>query len=180
MSITEADARAALRLVDEAGQRSATLRRYQSAAPHVILWGGVYAVAYTLSALRPDRSWLVWLILVPCALMVDALISRQCRGRFNWRLSLGLFALLFVFVNATALIMHPSDARQMAAFLGLVAASAYVVLGIILGRRLVFTGIALGAVTLVGFFAVPAIFMPWMAAAGGGALVIGGLWLRRI
>jgi hypothetical protein len=33
--------------------------------------------------------------------------------------------------------------------------------------------------TIVGFFVLPAIFMLWMAVVGGGALVLGGLWLRR-
>jgi hypothetical protein len=61
----------------------------------------------------------------------------------------------------------------------LVIAATYVGLGIAVGRRRAFTGIALGVLTLVGFFALPSIFMLWMAAVGGGALVLGGLWLRQ-
>jgi hypothetical protein len=180
MSITEEDARSALRLVDEAGQRSATLRRYQKAAPHLILWGCVYAVAFTVSDVRPDFAALTWLVLVPAAVAGDMLISRHGRGTVRWDLFAGLFVLFFVFITATAWIMRPHHPNQMAAFVPLVAAAAYIVLGIAFGRRLVFTGIALGVVTLAGFFVLPSIFMLWMAVAGGGALVLGGLWLRRI
>jgi hypothetical protein len=76
--------------------------------------------------------------------------------------------------------MHPWDPRQVAAFVPLVVAAAYAVLGMSLGPRFVFIGLALGLLTLIGFFALSSIFMLWMAAVGGSALVLGGLWLRRV
>lgn len=180
MSIAHEDASATLRLIDAATTRSATLRGYQSAAPHLILWGGVYAAAYGAAYFRPDLSSLVWFAFVPAGVMGDVLISRRDRSNVNWGLFAGLFFTLFAFISATAAIMRPHDSNQMAAFIPLIVAAAYVVLGIAFGRRLAFIGTALGVLTLVGFFALPSIFMLWMAAVGGGALMIGGLWLRRI
>jgi hypothetical protein len=180
MSITQQDASEALRLVDEAAERSKTLRGYQSAAAHLILWGGIYPVAYAGAYFQPDRTGLIWMVFVPAGVIGDVLISRHDRSGVDWGLFAGLFVTLFAFIAATAAIMHPQDPRQMAAFIPLVVAAAYVVLGMRLGRRLVFIGIALGVLTLVGFFALPSIFLLWMAAIGGGALVLGGLWLRRI
>jgi hypothetical protein len=179
MSITQEDATEALRLVDEAGQRSAMLRGYQSAAPHLMLWGGVYAAAYTFGYFRPYQAGLAWAVLIPLATMGDVLIARRDHGRINWAPFIGLFATFLALIGATALIMRPHDPQQMAAFVPLVVAAAYVVLGIVAGRRLVFTGVSLGLLTLVGFFALPSIFMLWMAVVGGGALLLGGLWLRR-
>jgi len=180
MSLTQNDAAEALRLVDEAEQRSAVLRGYQSAAPHLILWAGVvYAGAYAFGYFRPFQAGLAWAVLIPAAVIGDALIARRDRGRVYWGPFLGLVATFFVFIGATAAVMQPHDPRQMAAFVPLVVAAAYVAFGIAVGRRLMFTGIALGALTLVGFFALPSIFMLWMAAVGGGALVLGGIWLRQ-
>jgi hypothetical protein len=179
MSVTQEDATEALRLINEAGQRSGTLRGYQSAAPHLILWGGVYAAAYTFGYFRPQQAGLAWAVLIPAATIGDVVIVRRDRGSIKWRVFLGLFATFFIFIGATALVMGPHDPRQMAAFVPLVIAATYVGLGIAVGRRRAFTGIALGVLTLVGFFALPSIFMLWMAAVGGGALVLGGLWLRQ-
>jgi hypothetical protein len=179
MSLTRDAAAEALHLIDEAGQRSTMLRGYQSAAPHLILWGGVYAIAYTFGYFRPHHAGVAWAALIPIATIGDVLIAWRDRSRVNWPVFLGLFATFLALIIATALVMQPHDPRQMAAFVPLVVAAAYVVLGIGVGRRLIFTGIALGVLTFVGFFVLPAIFMLWMAVVGGGALVLGGLWLRR-
>jgi hypothetical protein len=179
MSITEENAAEAIRLVEEAAQRSKSLRGYQSAAPHLILWGVIYAVAYSGAYFQPDQSGLVWLVLVPSGVIGDVLISWRDRT-CNWGLFTGIFLTFFAFVAATISIMHPRDPRQVAAFVPLVVAAAYAVLGMRLGRRLVFIGLALGLLTLIGFFALSSIFMLWMAAVGGGALVLGGLWLKRV
>jgi len=180
MSITEENAAEAIRLVEEAAQRSKALRGYQSAAPHLILWGGIYAVAYSGAYLQPDWTGFVWLVLVPSGVIGDVLISWRDRSCINWALFAGIVLTFFAFVAATMSIMHPRDPRQVAAFVPLVVAAAYAVLGMNLGRRFVFIGVALGVLTLVGFFALSSIFMLWMAAVGGGALVLGGLWLRRV
>jgi hypothetical protein len=179
MSITEENAAEAIRLVEEAAQRSTTLRGYRRAAPHLILWGVIYAVAYSGAYFQPGRTGLVWLVLVPSGVIGDVLISwrdRPCK----WALFAGIFLTFFAFIAATMSIMHPRDPQQVAAFVPLVVAAAYAVLGMSLGARFVFIGLALGLLTLIGFFALSSIFMLWMAAVGGGALVLGGLLLRRV
>src|SRR6202035_3563532 len=80
MSVTQDAAAEALRLADEAGQRSAMLRGYQSAAPHLILWGGVYAVAYTFGYFRPHQAGVAWAALIPIATIGDVLIAWRDRS----------------------------------------------------------------------------------------------------
>jgi hypothetical protein len=180
MSLSREDAAEALRLVTQAGQRSATLRRYQGAAPHLILWGCVYAVAYTFGYFRPQQAWLAWAILVPAAAIGDALIARRDRGANSWRPFLAIFTLFVAFIVSTGAIMQPRDPAQMSAFIPLVVATVYVALGMAIGRRFVITGVALGALTLTGFFALHSIFMLWMGIVGGAALILGGFWLKRV
>ena len=62
---------------------------------------------------------------------------------------------------------------------GLVAGVIYTLIGVWRMTRYVWIGVSLFAATLVGFFWFPMWLAFWMAAAGGGALILGGLWLRR-
>jgi len=181
MLLTQEDASTALRLADEAARRSRTLRGYQSAAPHLIVWGCVYVAAYTFSYFRPHQSGIAWLVIVPLVLLGDVAIARRDLGsRFvDWR-PWALLSLTFVaFLIATAAIMRPHDVRQMAAFVPLLVACLYIASGIRLGHRITLAGVALGALTLFGYFVLHPWFLLWMAAVGGGTLVLSGLWLRR-
>lgn len=184
MSLSRGEAVEALALIDVASRRSGVLRGYQRVAPHLMLWGIIYGVGYGFGQFRASEAALAWLALVPVGIAGDVLIVRQDRrqaaaGGPGWRFWLGLAATLLVFVAATWAIMAPRDPRAIAAFVPLVVAVAYIVLGMWTGRRLILTGIGLGLLTLFGFFVLPSLFMIWMAGAGGGALVLGGLWLRR-
>jgi hypothetical protein len=40
------------------------------------------------------------------------------------------------------------------------------------------TGIVLAVLTVIGYFWLPGLFLLWMAALGGGALILGGIWFR--
>jgi hypothetical protein len=41
-------------------------------------------------------------------------------------------------------------------------------------------GLALIGFTALGYFAMPQQFLYWMAAVGGGGLILGGLWMRSV
>ena len=46
------------------------------------------------------------------------------------------------------------------------------------GWRMLPLGLALIALTTLGYFMLPNHFLYWMAGVGGGGLILGGLWLR--
>jgi hypothetical protein len=180
MSITHEDAANALRLADQAGQRSRMLRGYQSAAPHLILWGCVYAATYAFTYFRPGHGGLAWLAVVPLAVIGDVVIAWYDRGdRCTWTVVLVPPVAFLALIIATIAIMQPHDPRQMGAFVPLAVAWVYILIGSLFGLRMVFAGIALGGATLFGYFFLYTWFMLWMAAVGGGTLVLSGLWLRR-
>ncbi len=67
-----------------------------------------------------------------------------------------------------------------AAFAALVPMFVYVVTGLLeRDNYMLFLGLGVTAATIVGFFAVPQYFYLWMAAFGGGALLMTGLVIRR-
>ena len=75
--------------------------------------------------------------------------------------------------------MAPLSHRQIGAFIPLVVAAGYALRGIWGGTRFFVAGGAIAILVLVGYFLLPGYFDPWMAAVGGGALVLAGIWLRR-
>jgi hypothetical protein len=180
MSLTREDATEALRVVDEAGARSTTLRRYEATAPHLMMWGGIYAVAYTSEFLAPQYGGLPWAVLGPAGGVGGFLLARRYGGKGGPAFFPAAILAIVAFIVASMFIMAPREPNQIAAFVPLVVALIYVLWGLSLGQRLVWMGVALGALTVFGFFALPGLFLLWMAAVGGGGLVLGGMWLRHV
>ena len=52
-------------------------------------------------------------------------------------------------------------------------------IGLWRGLRYVISGMAVVALTLIGFFYIGPIFF-WFAAVGGGAMILTGLWFRAV
>ena len=180
MTVSRADASAALANVEAAEARSATLRGYQSAAPHLIIWGVAWAVGYTVTDIAPRWVNVAWPVIAVSGTIGDILAARADRPASGRGGTMALlFLILFVFVGGTLAVMQPRDPRQVGAFIPLVVASGYAIVGLMGAPRLLVLGSTVATLTLGGFFALPAHFLLWMAAVGGGSLVLGGLWLRK-
>ena len=87
---------------------------------------------------------------------------------------------IMFFLLATFLVMRPANPMVSGAFVPLIVATVYAIFGIWKGLRFLFAGIAVAALTLIGFFLLPQWFLIWMAAVGGGSLILVGLWLRTV
>ncbi len=66
----------------------------------------------------------------------------------------------------------------MGAFVPMLIAAFYTIVGMWAGWRFSAIGIGLAVLTMAGFFLLNAHFLLWMAVVGGGALIVTGLWLR--
>jgi hypothetical protein len=183
MSVTRADATAALHEIAAASTRSERLRGYQSAAPHLVIWGVAWATAYGVTDLAPAWANLTWLLVTPVAVVGDIIAARRDRAdqsRSTGRALAVLFAIFVVFVGGTIAVMAPGDPRQVGAFIPLVVAAGYAIMGVLGLTRMLALAAALAALTLTGFFGLPSHFLLWMAVVGGGSLVLGGIWLRHV
>jgi len=179
MTLSPQDATAALRDIDAAQARSATLRGYQRAAPHFLIWGVIWATGYGLCDGFPRHANAIWAVLVPIGLVAGLFASRGTKPLFAWRY--GVIALaMFAFFAATFFVMWPVTGRQIAAFIPLFVALAYVLAGIFRGPRYIVAGLVIAAATLCGFVFLHDHFMLWMAAVGGGALILAGLWMQKV
>lgn len=182
MTISKEQAESALRDVAQVGHRSATLYKYSKTSPYLILWGCVWMSAYGLSDALPSRTGLIWLIADSVGAAVSIWIARgndQAIGKATGRFRFVILAIL-VFTMATFAILPPHSSKQVSAFIPMVIATTYILFGIWHGRRLVILGGLIGALTLSGFFLLHSHFNLWMAAVGGGALILSGVWLKRV
>lgn len=183
MPIPQQEAAGALHDVERAERRSAIAYGYQKVSPHLIMWGVIWIIGYATSYLRPHWS-ATWLVLAPAGMLASFWIShrrtRQGSRALGWRYGATAVA-IFLFITALFAIMPPKSGEQVGAFFPLLVALYYAIFGVWRdAARMAVLGLALGALTVAGFFWLPQFFLLWMAGVGGGALILGGLWLRGV
>ncbi len=179
MTLSSQDAAAALRDIEQAEARSATLSDYRHAAPHFLIWGTLWLVGYSLNAFLPAHMSAVWAVLVPIGIVAGFAAMRTGRRGLGWRYGAAVAAVLAFFL-AVFVVMGPVSERQVAAFIPLFVALAYVLRGIWGGSRYVVAGVLVATLTLLGFFLLREHFFLWMAGVGGGSLILAGIWLRQV
>jgi hypothetical protein len=178
MTLSPQDAAAALHDIHAAEARSATLREYQRAAPHFIIWGILWAVGYGLSDVFPLHANAIWAVIVPIGVLAGVVAMRGGRSTLGWRYAAVMVSIL-AFFAASVLVLAPVTGRQVAALIPLFVALMYVLRGIWAGPRYIVAGVAIAALTLAGFVLLRDHFSLWMAGVGGAALILAGLWLRK-
>ena len=141
-------------------------------------------MANTISDLWPARAGLAWPGLSLAGAAASSWLGARRRssegdasgGGWRWGLA---FAVLIAYFTATLTILHPLNGRQQNAFISLFWTFLYTVLGVWLGWRLFTIGIVASALIVAGYFLLTAHFPLYMGVVAGGALIAGGLWLRR-
>lgn len=182
--IQRQEAANALQEIAHAEQHSGQAYHYQKASPHLFLWGVIWVIGYALTFARP-RWYLVWIVLTVIGAFASFWIGRASRTRssqasFGWRYG-ATFIAVFLFIEALFAILPPQSGRQIDAIFPLLIAIWYVLLGVwTRGTRIALLGLALGALTVGGYFWLHHSFLLWMAGVGGGALILGGFWLRKV
>lgn len=181
MSLSPAEAQLALKDIARTEQRSAAYQHHRHSAPFLILWGVVWLIGYAATASAPAVSW-AWAPLVAVGVIGSILLARRQSGAeteaFGWRY-FASFAAIAIFIYALVAIMSPITYNQMSALIPLVIGVYYAFIGLwTRGWRMLPLGLALIALTTLGYFMLPNHFLYWMAGVGGGGLILGGLWLR--
>jgi hypothetical protein len=183
MSLTPAEAQSALKDIEKTENRTAASQHGRNTAPYLVMWGVIWAIGYAVSAAAVQYSW-VWLALIIAGIAGSVILSmRQAHGSgrgkgFAWRY-FASFSAIAVFVVVLLTIMQPLNYNQTSATFPLIIGMFYAFIGIwTKGWRMLPLGLALIGLTVAGYFFLPAYFLYWMAAEGGGGLILGGLWLR--
>jgi hypothetical protein len=157
---------------------------YGASSAILILWGVLTALGNLLTQFNPREAGPQWLAINVAGFIATNLIIwlRRAKGEYrasDFRFPAALLALAG-FGLVWSYLLAPMSGAQISAFWTTLAMVGYVLAGIWLGRFFITCGIAVTALTLVGYFWLGHWFPLWMAAIEGGALIGGGLWLRRI
>lgn len=186
MSLSSEEAAKSLSQAESARRRSSELYFYHRSSPHLILWGVIWVLGYGGTGLFPFYSGYIWDVLVVIGVTSGVIIGRCSRvegstaGPKAWRLA-ALALIIIFFVSATYRIMEPHLARQFCAYPALITGTAYMAVGLWSGIRYVIAGAVVVALTLIGFYSLdPHWYFFWMAAVGGGSMVLAGLWFRTV
>ncbi len=190
MTISSEQAAAALRDIETTETYSRTLRTYQNASPHLFLWGVVWVVGYTVTGLTP-YAWLVWPLLVVAGMVADYLLHRaqradlsetaQARWRLMERRNAQSSVVVVLFWIGVYAVMQPHTLNQYSAFPAILMGVIYASIGVWASLpRYFWLGIGVSLLTLTGYFFLAPWFPLWMAAVGGGGLMLGGLWMRKV
>ena len=184
MNISPTEAADALRDIAASADRSREFKGYRLAAPYFFLWGAIWIIGYGVSGLSPQLSYL-WALLSLGGMAASAYIGWRNRRHEGWGATYGKrmwlsFAAFGLFITATYAILPPHTVNQMNAFPALLTGMAYALVGIWSGRRrFLMLGAVVAAATMLGYFFLAPYFAFWMAAVGGGGLILTGFWMRK-
>lgn len=156
----------------------------------LILWGAIWVAAFVGTHFFVARAGQIWMILNAIGGVGTFLI---CRRQFHsanptriatstkagWRI-FWFWAVMFVYIGVWLSILKPRNGLQMNAFVCTACMFAYIVLGLWFESYfMVWLGLGVTAVTLVGLNLLPlSWYNLWMASAGGGAILGTGLYIR--
>ena len=180
--ITTQEASSALQEAATTERRSAQAYSYSRSAPFLILWGVIWIAGYGGTAVLPGQqaSWL-WIALSVVGTGISIWLgSTQAKARDSsgWRVG-ALVAIIFAFVFALFSILPPTNELQAGAISPLLLSAIYAAMGLWRGLRFVLLGAFLVVITLGAYFFLKEFFFVWMALAGGGSLLLTGLWMRH-
>lgn len=184
MEVTKKAAAASLNVIAATEQRSRLLIQYDVSSSIFILWGLLWAVGYGLEYLGTMSGGVSWFVVDGIGIFATvAIIFRKrmtgvvtVRDR---RLAMAFVSLL-AYGGIWSMLIGAFNQRQMDAFWPTLVMCGYILAGIWLGRFFIVLGAILTALVVVGYFGLGAWFELWMMLVGGGGLVVGGLWLRRL
>ncbi len=184
MQLSSEDAARALAAVDasRAAMRSAV--RANRGHWHLWLWGLIWIAMAMLAEFRGEAGVRLfpWIVLAgfPISFVIGATQSRRIRSSPVDKRFLGVLAAVVLFGIAApfVLLRGPVSSEALFAYCGLVTMLGYVIAGIWFDVYLLWLGVAMAALILVGLFFFPAIFWWWIAVFSGGPLLAAGFYVR--
>lgn len=182
MQLSPQEAAAALAEIEDARARMRHVIRSHRGHAYLWIWGVAWVIMPLLVFFRGEAASRLfgWICLVAgvASAVVGFTQHRQIRVPINTRLFGAIATLLgFAAIFPFVLGVRP-DLKAIYAFICLVAMQVYVVAGIWTDCYLLWLGLAVTALILIGFFLLPGIFWLWMAIFAGGSLIATGFYVR--
>jgi hypothetical protein len=195
-TLTDQQARESLETIEQITRTTQKSLAAKQGGGILIVWGLILAACYlaTEFCIRQDLIstsgiWILWVSVCGIGSCITGIIMRRqiltgvptrlpaekkISQRYFW-----FWALLFLYIFIWLVIMAPRSGIQSNAFILTAIMFAYVIMGVWSDiKYLLWLGLAVTALTLIGYFLIPhQYYNLWMAPAGGGPLFVVGLYI---
>jgi hypothetical protein len=173
--------------VEALGEIDAMVRRvrqsqiYQTASRLMMLWGGLVFAGNLVTYFTPRHAGIAWIAVYVLGVAGSASFGVIGRGRSSGLdpRALAAFLMFFAFGFFCVNGLGHFTPRQAGTFWPIYFMLMYAIAGLWFGHLFIAIGLAVTALTLVGYYFIGAAFPLWMAFVNGGGLILGGLWMRR-
>lgn len=181
--IDSREAIAALNDIEAITRRVRQSKFYRISSLMMVLWGVLTAFGNVITFATPvyaTKAWIgVWVLGVAGTFVIAAIENvRASVHAFDYRV-LAAYLIFFAFGLLWTVGLVHLPPRLLGVFWPTYFMLIYAIAGLWFGLAYVVIGLAIAALTLVGYFFAGPWFELWMAAVNGGGLVLGGLWMRR-
>jgi hypothetical protein len=157
-------------------------RIYDLASQMMVMWGVLTFAGYLITYFVPRYAFIGWIAVYLVGIPGWARLSLANQPRSGWRtfgLKLFLAFVIFFAFGVFCNVLGHFGPRQISTFWPIYFMMMYSIAGLWFGYAFIAIGLAVAALTLVGYFYLGGAFDLWMAFVNGGGLVLGGLWMRR-
>jgi hypothetical protein len=201
MPISTDEAGRALADADAARDRAQRWYRFKGPDLLYMIWGAVWVIGFTSQQFLPATQLrfgnfttplnaLPWSILTPPAILATFLVIKYglvVTGPEGKRIGI-FWGLLYGYFYLWMFLLHPLffnvnqfySSPNAIAVVTTIPMFAYVVMGLWgCGNYMIWLGLSVTVLTVIGLLFVTAWFYLWMALFGGGALFLAGILARR-
>jgi hypothetical protein len=182
LQVSPQEAAAALADIDRTRAAMRHAIREQRGHVHFWIWGAAWA-AMPLSAqlFGDDFARHFWIFSVVAGVFSGRVAAVQAT-RVRMPANNQFFAMMGVLIAFSVIFLLVlrvlPNMKTLYAYICLVIMQSYVVAGLWTDRYLLWVGILISALILLGLWFFPGIFWLWMAFFGGGALIATGFYVR--
>lgn len=190
MEISPQEAARQMRDVEHTTKLSKRLYGYHRTSPFLILWGLIWCAGYAATDVSPAMAGWVWLVLDCLGIAVTFVIARRmgkkdtagdaASGRIAGLRTAGLCLIAVAGLYALYAVTGPLLGRQYLCVPVLLTGIIYMAVGLWQGLRMLLCGAVVFAAALGGYFYMAAHYGLLLGILGGGALILTGLWMRRV
>jgi hypothetical protein len=190
MTIDPDTAAASLLDIADTERRARESVFYSVSSSILILWGVLVASVQLFLYFQPqlDRSsWrfvAIWGAFYIAGMSgTYAILRTRARPRalspLAWRL-LGAMVILIAYGVLWTALLGPAGAKWFGVFWPTLFMFGFVLAGLWVGRFFVACGLVVTALVVAGYLWLEPWYPLWLAVVEGGALIVSGLWMRRI
>ena len=191
MNISKEEARESLSAVQNTVERTKKAIAGGGGDSLFIVWGVIWFLGYMCMQMLPPVAVWIWLGLVVSGIVISVVVVKvrtPVRSPVDKRI-FWFWWVLFAYAGLWLGLLLPfvkvSGREESAAFWkhwGAIAATvpmfAYVVTGLWLEHFIIWIGLAVTGIAILGLFLLQPYFWVWMAFAGGGTLIGTGIFIR--